>query len=279
MADSKLGFAGKVAVVTGAGAGAGRAAALLLAEMGAKVVPVDIVNEIAEDAAAEIRAAGGEAMGASADVTDEARVQGLFDQTLDRFGRVDTLINNVGNMRGHKPSPIVDMDWEFWEVSVAQNLKSTFLCSQAAARAMIANQTKGAIVNIASLSGLRASVRLAPYGAAKAGVMQFTKTLAVELAPHGIRVNCVGPASINAPPGKTRLPQWRMDEMAKSIPLGRLSEPEDIAGIAVALASDLASFVTGQIVMCDGGLACTSSRPPMPDNIAMKPKEYDEKFA
>ena len=157
-------------------------------------------------------------------------MQRLFDETLDRFGGVDTLINNVGNMRGHKPSQIVDMDWEFWEVSVAQNLKSTFLCSQAAARAMIANQTKGAIVNIASLSGLRASVRLAPYGAAKAGVMQFTKTLAVELAPHGIRVNCVGPASINAPPGKTRLPQWRMDEMAKSIPLGRLSEPEDIAG-------------------------------------------------
>ena len=187
MSDSKLGFAGKVAVVTGAGAGAGRASALLLAEMGAKVVPVDIVVEIAEDAAAEIRAAGGEAMGASADVTDEAAVQRLFDQTLDRFGRVDTLINNVGNMRGHAPTPIVDMGWEFWEVSVAQNLKSTFLCSQAAARAMIAGRTKGAIVNIASLSGLRASVRLAPYGAAKAGVMQFTKTLAVELAPHGIQ--------------------------------------------------------------------------------------------
>jgi len=279
MTDNKLGLKGKVAVVTGAGQGVGRAAAQLLAECGAKIVPVDIVGEIAEDAAREIEQKGGEAMPAIADVTDATAVQGIFDGAMKHFGRVDALINNVGNMRGHGPQQIIDMGWEFWEISLAQNLKSTFLCSQAAARSMIAGGSGGAIVNVASLSGLRASVRLAPYGAAKAGVMQFTKTLAIELAPHGIRVNCVGPASINAPEGNSRLPQWRMDEMAKSIPMGRLTEPEDVAGIAVALASNLASFVTGQIVMCDGGLACTSSRPPMPVDIPMAPKDYDKKFS
>ena len=152
--------------------------------------------------------------------------------------------------------------------AISQNLRSTFLCSQAFARAMVQRGVRGAIVNVASMSGLRASVRLGPYGAAKAGVMHYTQTVAAELAPHGIRVNCVAPASINTPRAQASQSQERLQEMANAIPLKRLCEPEDVAKAILFLASDLASFITGQTLMCDGGLSITSARPPMREDAA-----------
>ena len=258
-----LGLEKKVVVVTGAGQGGGRGIAHQFAQAGARVVVVDLERERAEKAAAELHDQGTESMACVTDVTSPKEVHGMLDDILARFGQLDVGVNNVGNFRGHPPSSVLEQDLSFWEAAVAQNLHSTFLCSQAFARAMIERGDGGAIVNVASLSGLRASASLAPYGAAKAGVMQFTQTLARELAPHGIRVNCVAPTAIDTPSFHASAGPERVEQTLAAVPLGRLCDPKDLGGAVVLLASDLASFVTGQTLMCDGGLSITIARPPM----------------
>lgn len=268
MASSIIGLEGKVVVITGAGQGVGRSAARTFAQEGAKVVAVDVDGALAEEAAREIQAAGGEAMAVATDVTKADEVEALAAAVLKRFGAIDVGVNNVGNFGRSTPAMILDLDISFWENAISQNLRSTFLCSQAFARAMVQRGVRGAIVNVASMSGLRASVRLGPYGAAKAGVMHYTQTVAAELAPHGIRVNCVAPASINTPRAQASQSQERLQEMANAIPLKRLCEPEDVAKAILFMASDLSSFITGQTLMCDGGLSITSARPPMREDAA-----------
>ena len=180
---------------------------------------------------------------------------------MEALGPLRVGVNNVGNFGDHPPAPVVEHAWEFWQTAIDRNLRTTFMVSQALARHMIDSGTRGAIVNIASLSGLRGSPNLAPYGAVKAGVMHLTQSLALELAPHGIRVNCVGPTAIEGPSLRESLPAQTIEAMRVSIPLGRLCGPDDIGGAVVMLASDLARYVTGQTVMADGGVSCTSQRP------------------
>ncbi|MEE9285156.1 MAG: SDR family oxidoreductase [Dehalococcoidia bacterium] len=262
MSDSLLGMEDKVVVVTGAAQGMGRAIALMFAKAGAHAVIADLQGEKAEEVAGEVRALGREAIAVRADVAVLDDVQRMMAATLERFGRLDVGVNNAGGLGGQSMQPVVDATLEFWDDVVALNLRSVFLGSQAFARAMIDGGTGGAIVNIASISGLRASVALAPYGAAKAGVMHLTQTLAVELAPHGIRVNCVAPASIRTTGTERYMTPQRRAIHGKAIPIGRTGVPEEVAGMVLMLASPLAAYVTGQTLMADGGLSCTSARPP-----------------
>lgn len=268
MSDSMLGLEGKTVVVTGSGQGMGRGIVLAFARAGANAVIVDLDEAKAQAVASEVQALGREALVVRADVRIESDIARVVNETLARFGRLDIGVNNVGGLAGQKPAPVVEASSSFWDTVIEVNLRTTFLCAKAFAQAMIQNNAGkgnagGSIVNIASISGLRSSAHLAPYGAAKAAVMHLTQTLAVELAPHGIRVNCVAPASIDTPDAMATVSDERKRTMAASIPLGRLGAPSDVGGIVAMLSSDLAGFVTGQTLMVDGGLSCTSARPQM----------------
>ena len=263
MPKSLLGLEGKGVVVTGAGQGGGRGIALQFAKAGARVAVVDLDEALARKVAAELEELGAKSVAIRADATDPESAAEMVRRTLETLGRFDVGVNNVGNFGSHRPQPILEQGTDFWDAAVAQNLRSTFVCSQAFARSMIERGIEGAIVNVASLSGLRAAINLAPYGAAKAGVMHFTQTLALELAPHRIRVNCVAPTSIDTPSYAAGTTPKRRAATEAAIPLGRLCDPEDLGGAVMMLASDLSGFVTAQTLLCDGGLSATIRRPPI----------------
>jgi len=259
--EDLLGLSGRNALVTGAGRGAGRGIALTLARAGAGVAVLDLDEAAARSVAGEVEALGVASVPLSDDVTTRAGAEAAVAACVARLGDLHIGVNNVGSFGSHTPTPAVDMEWDFWQTVIDRNLKSTFFCAQAMARSMQSRKVSGSIVNIASLSGLRGAPNLAPYGVAKAGIMHLTQTLALELAPDGIRVNCVGPTAIDGPSLQEALPAETIEAMAQSIPLGRVSTPDDIAGAVTLLASDLAGFVTGQTLMCDGGVSCTTLRP------------------
>lgn len=255
-----LGLEGRVAMVTGAGQGAGRGIASRLSLAGARVVVTDLREDAAVAVAQELEAAGAQAIGLGCDARDEASIRETVARAQASLGPLRVLVNNVGNYGAHAPTPFTELDWGFWQTAIDQNLRTTFLCSQAAARAMRGHGEGGAIVNIASLSGVRGSPRMAPYGAVKAGVVQLTQTLALELAPDRIRVNCVAPTGIEGPSLVDGLSREAIEAMRASIPLGELATPESLGDCVLMLASSLARFVTGQTVMCDGGVHATTRR-------------------
>jgi NAD(P)-dependent dehydrogenase (short-subunit alcohol dehydrogenase family) len=261
LAHDLLGLSESAALVTGAGRGAGQSIAIELARAGANVAVVDLQAAAAAETVAAVEREGARGVPIGADVSSEAGAAQAVAEAIAVLGPLRTGVNNVGNFGDHVPAPVVEHGWEFWQTAIDRNLRTTFFVSQALARHMIEARTPGAIVNIASLSGLRGAPNLAPYGAVKAGVMHLTQSLALELAPHGIRVNCVGPTAIEGPTLLESLPPESVEAMRVSIPLGRLCQPEDIGGAVVMLASDLARYVTGQTVMADGGVGCTSQRP------------------
>jgi meso-butanediol dehydrogenase / (S,S)-butanediol dehydrogenase / diacetyl reductase len=250
-------LAGKLAIVTGGASGIGRATALLFAAEGAIVTIVDLNQPGAALVADEVEAAGGRARVAHADVTDAAACQRVAAETLGAFGRIDVLVNNAGAASG---DGVLEIDGDLWDWNMAVVLKSQFLMTRACLPAMLAARA-GAIVNVASVNGLIA-VGEEAYSAAKAGVVNFTQNLAVRYGRQGVRANVICPGSIRTPIWAAQLAREPriFERLAPWYPLGRVGEPVEIARVALFLASDEASFVTGAVVAADGGLTAGLGR-------------------
>lgn len=242
---------GKVALVVGGGSGIGRASALALARHGASVVVGDIVAERAEDVVREIIENGFTALGSEVDVTQLQQVSDLVEKTIESFGQIDLLINSAGIF----PQAMVqDLEEEEWDKVMAVNLKGTFLTCREVVGHMIANQS-GRIINISAGHGGRGVVKGAHYAASKAGVNSLTKTLALEVAEHGILVNAIAPGPVDTPlPRGGRLyTEEEKQQMGEQLPLGRIGRVEDLASMVLFLASDDCKWFTGQIVYHNGG--------------------------
>ncbi|MGI0489262.1 3-oxoacyl-[acyl-carrier-protein] reductase [Pantanalinema rosaneae CENA516] len=239
---------GKVAIVTGASRGIGRATALALATEGAKVV-VNYASssEAAERVVAEITAMGSAAIAVPADVSKADQVDQLINTTLEQWGQIDVLVNNAGITRD---TLLLRMKQEDWQAVIDLNLTGVFLCTKAVSKIML-KQRSGRIVNITSVAGQMGNLGQANYSAAKAGVIGFTKTVAKELSSRGITVNAVAPGFIET----DMTHDLKADEILKFIPLGRYGQAEEVAGMIRFLAADpAAAYITGQVMNVDGGM-------------------------
>jgi NAD(P)-dependent dehydrogenase (short-subunit alcohol dehydrogenase family) len=240
-----------VAIVTGSSRGIGRGIAERLAAEGARVVVNGRQRETIEPVAETLRARGGQAIAVAADVGVAADVDRLFDQTVRAFGGVDTLVNNAAwaSPNAH----FLEMDEEHWDTVVRTNLKSVYLCCSRAAHLMVDQQRAGSIVNISSFAAARSHRQMAAYDATKGGMEAFTRAIALDLAPFGIRVNVVGPGAIHTEEYEPEGEEARR-RRGQTVPLGRVGYPADIAGAVAFLASQDASYITGQILYVDGGM-------------------------
>jgi NAD(P)-dependent dehydrogenase (short-subunit alcohol dehydrogenase family) len=254
---------GKVAIVTGAARGIGKATALALARQGAQVAAVDIDAAGAQQTAAAAQQLGVTALARAIDVADPAQVNSMVEQVVAQFGRIDCLVNNAYISGGY--APVAETTDEVWNRVLAVNLTGYFNCARAAARVMIA-QGGGAMVNLSSGAGLRGSISAGvQYSASKAGIIGLTKGLAADLAPQGIRVNCIAPGLIDTGLGAPdRWSGWTRAEVERyaqrDIALGRVGAPEDIADVVVFLLSDAARFMTGEVIVVDGGAGLAHKR-------------------
>ncbi len=239
----------RAALVTGAARGIGKAITLTFVREGAKVALVDIDPKELEALGKEIEKRKGESINIALDITQASGVQAMVNQVHKAFGRLDILVNNAGIIRRGTIETVTEEDWDR---VIEVNLKGTFNCCKAVVEIM-KNQNSGNIVNVSSIAGKLGDITSAPgYGPSKAGVDALTKTLARQLAPYGIRVNAVSPHAIETEMSA----QWseaRRKEIIASIPLGRLGKPEDVAEAVLFLASDEASFITGEILDVNGG--------------------------
>lgn len=244
---------GKVAVITGARRGMGKADALKLAEAGAKVTVSDISQEECQKVVGEIEKMGGEALAIKCDVTNKKEVEEMIRKTVEKFGKVDILVNNAGICEF---KPFLEMTEEEWNKTLNINLKGYFLCAQAAAKEMV-KQKSGAIVNIASVvMGQigKGMAGLAHYSASKGGIAALTKTLALELAPYNIRVNAIAPGAIDTPmAASTKTDPKILEQTLAIIPLHRMGKAEEISNTVLFLSSDASSYITGSIIIVDGG--------------------------
>lgn len=249
-------LAGKSAVVTAAGRGIGKGIALGFAHLGADLALIDINPTTLADVASEVRQLGKNPLTVVADVRKEEGVNELVGQAVRRFGRIDVMANVVGGLPMQDRGPAIELTEENWDSILELNLKTVFLCSREAGKAMIKQSTRGSIINLGSISGINRNPRGSHYGAAKAAVLHLTKTLAHELGPHGIRVNAIAPGVIDTPLNREARAFFKLDDekLAKSIPLQRLGEVDDVAAVAIFLASDASAYVTGQTIVVGGGL-------------------------
>ncbi len=245
----------RVAIVTGAGSGIGQAIASLFAQEGAHIVVADRAPARAEESAQQIQALGGQALAVTVDVTDQAGVNRMATAATERFGRVDLLVNNAAISQG---DDILTFDEATWDLNLAVVLKSVYLCSKAVLPTMI-QQQRGAIVNISSVNGLTGLGEEA-YSAAKAGVINLTRNMALKYGQHNVRVNVICPGTIQTAIWQARLEKEPdiFKKLARWYPLGRVGMPADIAKAALFLASDDAAWITGTTLNVDGGLMAGS---------------------
>jgi glucose 1-dehydrogenase len=249
----------KVAIVTGAGTGIGQAIALAFAEAGAAVV-VDYVGKasVSEDTLNKIGAMGKKSLGVDADIALPGDVNNLIQKTIAAFRKLDIFVNNAGI---EKKVAFVDYPLDEWHKIMAVNLTGPFLCSQAAAKQMIQQGKGGRIINISSIHEDLPMPTNAPYCASKGGLRMLMRTIAVELAPHHITVNNIGPGAIYTPIDKDVESDAKLnDQVVAEIPIGRWGKPEEVAQLAVYLASDAAAYVTGSTYVIDGGMLRNAGR-------------------
>lgn len=241
---------GKTAIVTGGSRGIGRAIALCLAEEGANVAVIYAGNTAAaEETQKAIAEKGGQAIAFQCDVANEDAVTAMMKQVKEQFGSIDILVNNAGITRD---GLLMRMKTSDWQAVLDTNLTGTFFCTKAVTKIMM-KQRSGAIVNLTSVVGLTGNAGQANYAAAKSGIIGFTKSVAKELASRGIRVNAVAPGCIDTDMTAV-LSDAVKDEMLKTIPLGRVAQPEEVAKAVLFLVSDCASYITGQVLNVDGGM-------------------------
>ncbi|QQS46699.1 MAG: SDR family oxidoreductase [Acidobacteriota bacterium] len=245
-------FRDKIVIVTGGGGEIGRSTALRFTGEGAIVIVTDLNGEAAREVATEIETAGGRAWAAPLDVSSNDEVEGLVNAVVQRHGRIDVLCN----IAGIAPyEPILEATEEIWQKTIDVNLTGVFLCSRAVAMQMV-KQKSGAIVNMASTNGIVGEYGLSGYNASKFGVVGLTMTMAIELAPHGVRVNAAAPGMISTRLSRTVLetdPTLAESYFRDKIPMGRFGTTEEVAAVVAFLASDDASFITGHALVVDGG--------------------------
>ena len=240
---------GKKAVVTGSGRGIGRSIALALARNGADVAVLDMDEAGAGETAGIIEQTGRKSLALAVDVSRLSEVEEAINKILDLLGSIDIVVNNAGITRDNL---LIRMKEDEWDSVIAVNLKGSFNLSKAVARSMM-KQRSGCIVNIASIIGMMGNAGQANYAASKGGLIALTKSLAKEMAPRGIRVNAVAPGFI-ATEMTNKIPEKLREEMVRSIPLGRMGETDDVAAVVSFLTSPAAGYITGQVIVVDGGM-------------------------
>ncbi|HXW35374.1 MAG TPA: SDR family NAD(P)-dependent oxidoreductase [Acidimicrobiales bacterium] len=249
----EFGLEGKRALVAGSGPGLGRSCALGLAEAGAAVMCTDLDASRAEAVAREIRSAGGTAEALATDLTRSSAADEAVGETLRVLGGLDVVVDVIGEIRWGRATDLTDEDWDY---SFDFVLRQAFNLTRSASHHLVQQGSGGSIVCLSSVSGLESAPFHAPYGAAKAGLMSLTRSLAIELASEGIRVNCVAPGAIATPRVIARVTGGQSPVNAplpSRAPLGRMGDPDEIGKVVVFLLSDLASYITGQTITVDGG--------------------------
>ena len=264
---------GKIAIVTGSSRGIGRGIADRLAAEGAKVVVNGRNRETIEPVAGALRSAGAEALAVVADVGYKDQVDRMFDEVERRFGAVDILVNNAG-----WASPVahfLELDETHWDTVIRTNLKSVYLCSRRAANLMVDQGRAGSIISISSFAAARSHRAMVAYDASKGGIEALSRAMAVDLAPFGIRSNVVGPGAIHTEEFEPQGETGKADR-GRTVPLGRVGYPADIAGAVAFLASDDAAYITGQVIYVDGGMLAQLRSPQvdrqLPESVAGRVK-------